>query len=163
MNFDQEVISEMKELAVQGYTDEPVREFLGRRPLKELLQELLRTDLRLDSAFTAKNALQRILEKREVFLGLLGDPNLSSVVEQFALAPDEDHREFLSLILASHVDTAEELLINNADNPDSASSIGFLKVIFFLLSDREPQVGLKISKFLVKVACFYLASSKTQG
>lgn len=141
----------MKELAVQSYMDEPVKEFLTRRPLKQLLQELLRTDLSLDNAFTPKNAIQRILEKKDVFLALLADPNLSNVVEQFALAPDEDHREFLAQIIASHVDAAEELLINNAGNPESASSVGFLKVIFFLLNDREPQVGLKISKFLVKV------------
>lgn len=159
MNFDQEVITEMKELAVQGYAEEPVRQFLERRPLRPLLLALLKTDLRLESSFTPKNALHRILEHKSIFLGLLADPGLSEVVEQFALATDEEHREFLALVIACQVGAAEEVLINNADQPESPEVVGFLKAVYFLLGDREPQVGLKISKFLVKVRVHHPASS----
>jgi hypothetical protein len=151
MNFDNAVISEMKELAVQSYADESVHQFLGRYPLKGLLEELLRTDLNLDSSFIPKNALQRILEKKEVFLALIADPSLQSVIERFVVSGDEDHREFIAQIISRQVDTAEEVLINNAAQSESPGVVGFLKTIYFLLSDSEPQVGLQVSKFLVKV------------
>lgn len=151
MAFSDQVLGEMKELTAQNFSEEATYQFFQKHSLKDLLRILLKTDLTRDDSFVPKNTLLRVLEKKDVFLAALQDPDTQTTIEQLVASEDEEHREFLSQVIASHVDTAEDVLINNADCPESPSITGFIKAIYYLLMDREPQVGLKISKMLVKV------------
>lgn len=151
MAFSDQVLGEMKELTAQNFSEEATYQFFQKHSLKDLLGLLLSSDLTLDQNFVPRNTMLRLMEKKDVFLGALSDPELQKVIEAFVACEDEEQREFLAQIIASHADTAEELLITNAESPESATISGFIKTLYYLLKDREPQVGLKISKLLVRV------------
>lgn len=149
---DQELTAQMKDLTIKNFPEDDVTQFLKQFPLKGLMYQLMGADLNKPEIYTAKSTIQKILQVGSVFRSLITQPELKSVIEGYITHENEDIREFMALVICHDPQYTIELLEMYSPDLSNPTMKEYINVIYFLLKDPDSAVGLKVTKFLTRVA-----------
>lgn len=143
----------MRDLQVLNYSPEAIQTFLQAFPMNQILTDFLETGLNLDLSknLIIKDTVSRLLRDNDTFQMLLTEASSKEILQNFVTNKDEFYREIFAECLIQNVEVTKDILILYSDKQSDESIQGYIKIIYYLLRDRESQVGLKITKFIEKV------------
>lgn len=147
------MVEEMKNLSALNYTPDAIKTFLVNFSLEEILRNFLNGSSNRNNkdAYIINTTVKKLINDRDTFKLIISDKNLKEVLEQFVGNERTFYRELIAEGILSNVATAREIFEFFKDQEDNPIVEGYINIIYHLFSDDESSVGLKISKFFVKV------------
>lgn len=151
------IVEEMKNLSALNYTPEAIKAFLVNFSLERILQDFLDdTDKRNNQdAYIINTTVKKLINDRDTFKIIISDANLKGILEQFVMNEKPFYKELIAEGILNNVNTAREIFDFFKEQHDNPIIEGYIKIIYHLFRDEESSVGLKISKFFVKVKNFF--------
>jgi len=151
--FDDTLREDMRTLMVLNYKKEAIEAFLAKYPINKLLSSFLEFDETLETSknMIIRDTIERLLRDNDTFIAIITDSEAKSILQRFITHEDEVFRIIFAETLLYNAEITKGILEQFSDDQGNEDLIGYIKIIYFLLSDELSDVGLKISKLMEKV------------